>query len=508
MIVLRDYQTEAVEGLRQKFRAGSLRPVLSSPTGSGKTEVAMHMVSQVIAKGRRCAFVCDLLTLVSQTSDRFRTAGIEHEVIQGRRKVNYAAQVFVVSSQTLERHPQIVTFLKTLDIVFVDECHTQRRMLLEALSKAGVKVVGLTATPFSKGMGNWWDGIVTSTTTNELIRSGNLCPIRVFEGEEEVEMEGAKTNNKGEWADSEVEERSGKIIGAIVPEWVKHVHLHFGGPVQTLVFTRTIKQGAEICRQFVDAGYAFEQVTAHDNPKERIETMSRFRNGVTVGLVSCNALAKGLDVPTVRVLVDMNPLRRSLSMHIQKLGRVMRTDDGKEYALVIDHVGNWSGFYEEAMEFFEHGVETLDTHLDNTIRKPRKTRRRSCPRCKYVLPPKAEECPNCGADVRAHNTIHSTPGSMKETQGADGEARAVKNPWPTIVFMANEKYTDQVRAKKWAIAQYKNLTGKFPRQEWTPSPEPCPVTMQKVEEQFKKYVNSQIRRSYGRRRQADADASK
>ena len=40
-------------------------------------------------------------------------------------------------------------------------------------------------------------------------------------------------------------------------------------------------------------------------------------------------------------------------MHIQKIGRVMRIADGKDFGLVIDHSGNWLGFYDATHAFFD-----------------------------------------------------------------------------------------------------------------------------------------------------------
>lgn len=461
---LRGYQQRAIDDLRRAL-ARQKRVILSAPTGSGKTEIAIGLILAAKSKGGRVLFICDLLTLVDQTSERLSAAGINHQIIQGQRKINWSARVFVASSQTLERRPWPIN----ITLVIIDEAHSQRRRVLEDIEKHDLYAIGLTATPFSKGMSRTWQGIVTVTTTFQLMRDINpstgqpyLCPVRVYRGKQ-IDESKLTLDSKGEYTNKSVTERTADIVGDVVPSWVKLSIQHFGGPRQTLVFTRTIKEGESICEEFVRSGYKFAQVTAHDDRDERKMLMERFRRGDLIGLVSCHALAKGLDVPAVSVMVDLNPLRKSLSLHIQKLGRIMRPAPGKSYGLVIDHVDNWRGFYDETIQFFQHGVDTLNSDLDETVRKPAEFRPKECFKCGLVLPPGAETCPGCNADVRSHKIMTTAPGKMVDEGMVNGKAQVEKDPWPHIVWMAKEKFSDEERARRWAKAQFKEMTGKYPR---------------------------------------------
>ena len=51
--------------------------------------------------------------------------------------------------------------------------------------------VGLTATPFTKGLGKLYDAVVNVATTNDLIAQGFLVPFRIFSCVE-PDMEGVK----------------------------------------------------------------------------------------------------------------------------------------------------------------------------------------------------------------------------------------------------------------------------------------------------------------------------
>ena len=71
----------------------------------------------------------------------------------------------VVSAQTLARRelPYIPRLLVW------DECHAMYQSVLDYCKNESIKVIGLTATPFTKGMGKVFTNVVNSTTTNRLI---------------------------------------------------------------------------------------------------------------------------------------------------------------------------------------------------------------------------------------------------------------------------------------------------------------------------------------------------
>ena len=62
-IVLRDYQAEALEKLRDGMRQGLRRQMLCLGTGGGKTIIAAALMEAAASKGKRAAFVADRITL-------------------------------------------------------------------------------------------------------------------------------------------------------------------------------------------------------------------------------------------------------------------------------------------------------------------------------------------------------------------------------------------------------------------------------------------------------------
>ena len=59
MLELRGYQNDTLDGLRRGFAAGYRSQMLYSPTGGGKTEMAIALLDATHKKGNRAAMILD-----------------------------------------------------------------------------------------------------------------------------------------------------------------------------------------------------------------------------------------------------------------------------------------------------------------------------------------------------------------------------------------------------------------------------------------------------------------
>ena len=119
---LYDHQLESVERLRHGIRrgreTGNLGQVLSAPTGSGKTVVALHMIANTIERGNRALFIVDRLSLLEQTSRRFHEAGIDHGIYGGGDlNRGWSKPIKIAMEQTIASRGWPDT-----DVIFNDEC--------------------------------------------------------------------------------------------------------------------------------------------------------------------------------------------------------------------------------------------------------------------------------------------------------------------------------------------------------------------------------------------------
>ena len=470
-IELRDYQALSIDGLRQGVLTGHRAQILCAPTGAGKTVIAAQLIHEAYAKGSKVAFVCDLVTLVRQTSERFTEFGIPHGVLQGDNTRNRDEPIQICSAQTLEKRG----FWPDLDLLIIDEAHTKRQKIIEFVQEWGGPTIGLTATPFTRGLGAVYTNVVNVTTTDQLIAEGWLAPLRAYAATE-IDMTGAATNNGGEWQDREVERRGARIVGDIVSEWVEKTTAHFGGPVKTIGFSATVAHGEEICRAFQAAGHDFRQISYRDRDDAyRAGLIDGFRRGEFTGLVSCETLAKGFDVPDVRCLIVARPYRKSLAAHIQQIGRAMRPAPGKEYALVLDHAGNFTGFLDETLDFWAYGVDRLDDgKCQNVTRREGKQRAAVVCDCGMVMPPGISTCPACGHERRRHSEVETVAGQMEALDlTAKGSRRWHEDKawtWSQMCSVALAWKRGEVEpAKRLAYAQYRNLYGEGPPWPFSPA---------------------------------------
>ena len=259
--------------------------------------------------------------------------------------------------------------------------------------------------------------------------------------------------------------RSSRIIGDIVSEWTKLVYDHFGGPVKTLVFSADVAHGEEIVKAFQGAGHDFRQSTYLDDDKATSALVSDFRKGHFTGLVSVEKFTKGFDVPDVLCLVGARPYSSSLASVIQQMGRGMRTSDGKDYCLYLDHAENIAGWWEEIQDVWEFGVPTLPAENKPKAKRREKAARADvvCKNCGFAsaLP----ECPGCGAVRPRRSKREVIAGTMEEVT-SPGSRRWKENEawvWQQVSTLAYQRRGgDVAQAQRTAAGYFKAIYGRWP----------------------------------------------
>jgi superfamily II DNA or RNA helicase len=328
---LRGYQSGSLDGLRQGFAAGYKAQMLYAPTGAGKTEMAIALLEATKKKGNRAAMILDRIILCDQTSQRLEKYKIDHGVLQsGHWRYRPYEHIQVCSAQTLEKRGSF----PGLTLMIVDEAHTMRKQTIEFIkSNPDIKVIGLSASPFTKGLGAVYEHVVSTVTTKELVDQKVLCPLRVFVAKE-IDMTGAK-KVAGEWSQAESTKRGMQITGDIVSEWIKKTHEIFGRPRKTIIFCSGVEHGADLSKKFAEQGYNFISISYKDDDEFKRDVIEDFSKPDTEihGLIATDILTKGFDVPDVMIGVSARPFSKSLSSHVQQMGRVMRGNPDKEFAV-------------------------------------------------------------------------------------------------------------------------------------------------------------------------------
>ena len=477
-IVLRPYQLDAIEGLRVGLRDGKKRLILCAPTGAGKTVLAAHLLKQADHKGSYALFLVDRVALVNQTSETLDSYGVGHGIVQGiNRRWAPRENVQVCSIQTLARR----SLPRTPSLIVYDEAHCQYAATLKFIADHPEAVaIGLTATPFTAGMADHWEGMVNVTTTRKLIEDGFLIEPKVYIARSPDESEFSR-NSFGEFSDESAASAGIKIVGDVVAEWISKTTEHFGGPAKTIVFSPTVEHGRELCAAFSAAGFNFQQISYLDrSDEERAEKIAEFRrpDSLIHGLVSCGVLTKGFDVPDVLVGISCKPYRKSLSSHIQEIGRIMRTGPGKTKALWLDHCGNFERFAVDMYDVWENGAGELSSasKRDSVARERQQKTREAlkCPECGGGM--RGNVCTACGWERPARSDIQSVAGELREFNPgamwmeprAGLRAECLKNPrtvWNAALnYCAASTRKGEDHARRWAYGVFRGVypTGKLP----------------------------------------------
>lgn len=452
MIKLREYQIASFDTLRENIKQGIKNQILCLPTGGGKTVIAAYMLRECHAKGKAAIFVADRIALIDQTSATLDKYGIPHGVIQAQHwRARPWERIQVASAQTLARRKW-----PDADLIIVDEAHGLQQTVIKRIQDRGTVVVGLTATPFTRGLGRHYDAVVTVTTTNRLMAEGHLTGFRVYAASE-PDMTGAKTV-AGEWTDDVAAERAMPIVGDCVQEYLRH-----GNGKKFIAFGCNVKHCAELQRQFQAAGVITELYTYQTGDEARSQMVEEFRkpDSYIRGLISVAALSKGFDVPDVEVIIMCRPLKSSLAEHIQILGRGLRPHEGKKECLVLDHAGNTIRFWDEMHDFFEVGAKELDDGKPRKKAEKKKEREpKKCPRCFHVHYP-AQRCPACGYEYPSRSNIEHGIGELKELKSGKVAATTPTKQdfYSQLVWIAEQRGY----APGWIAHKYKAKFGVWPK---------------------------------------------
>jgi DNA repair protein RadD len=348
------------------------------------------------------------------------------------------------------------------DGVLVHNCHTMYKTWADYIQTTDAHVIGLSATPFSPGLGRLFSNLVNAATMDELTREGILVPMVVYSCKR-IDMTGAETKAGGEWADGDAARRGMEIIGDVVSEWSK-----YASDRKTIVFGATIAHCEEMARQFNEVGIRAATFTADTTPEEREELLKEYRkpDSHLRVLISVEALAKGFDVDTVGCVCDCRPLRKSLSTAIQMWGRGLRCspDTGKTDCILLDFSGNIVRFADDYADIFYNGLDALDAgeKLDRVIRKDDEEKEgNACPSCGYK--PCGKRCIACGFErVPKQSLVSALAGEMVEFKVGKATVGDKMDVWAQAVTLCRSQGKPET-ANGRASHLYKSITGVFPR---------------------------------------------
>lgn len=446
---LRDYQQSAVAKTYQSLRENTAT-ILQMPTGSGKTHVAMDIIKHGLRHDRRITFAVDRLTLLDQTLDKFWEDQIPFGVVQGDHPMqNAAAPVQIASLQTLQRRGR--KHWPDHNLCIVDEAHTNYSVVGEMIETWNArKYIGLSATPFTRGLGRVWNDLVVATTTKELIERGYLSDYEAY-GPNTPDLTNIRRSGN-DFSATDLEERLNPLTGDIVAHYLKMAEGKKG-----LYFTPTVAYAQFLADEFNARGVMADHVSGHDTDERRKRVLDAYSAGDIQVVTNCEVLTKGFDQPDIEVGGLCRPTR-SLSLHIQMCGRFLRKH-GDESKLILDHSGN--------IERLGFPDDDLPTHLDMGENGNSDTRDRdepqpwNCPKCHHLVPARTIQCPVCGHIARRQPAeVEVVSGVLQRLSNPNVSERQTKQDvYSQLTWFAQK----QNYSSGWVAHKYREIFGVWPR---------------------------------------------
>jgi superfamily II DNA or RNA helicase len=427
-------QLRAVQDVADKLSAG-LDVCLQSPTGSGKTKMAIELMKWADYEFGGACFYVNRKLLVSQVAERLTAEKLHFGVRSASYSDMYDAEApLQICSADTERARVYgdAPSWKPHDcgLVVVDEAHIQKGGTMEAILKThrsnGAKVLLLSATPVN--LSTMADVLICGGTMQEYRECGAIVPA-VVKSIEQPDMRKVKRSLTGEFVLDGKKRKiyTQTIIGNVIGRWEKYnpdarpTMLYAPGKAESVWMTQQFeKRGVRWCH--VDATEAYldgKRVTLSRTLWQEI--LQQYIAGAIKGISSRFKLREGIDVPTTYHAILATPIG-SIQSFLQTVGRPLRAAEGKDHALITDHGGN---YWRHGSPNVDRDWETLwklkegaasSLHQDAIRNKEAKEPIR-CPECETERRG-GNKCPICGHEhAKSSRRIIMENGSITTKEG-------------------------------------------------------------------------------------------
>lgn len=249
------------------------------------------------------------------------------------------------------------------DLIVIDEAHHAKASTYETIidwnlkGKPNSALLGVTATP-NRGdklpLIHLFDNFYQITTkflidSHYLVRPRFVDLSPIFETEKGIE--------KGKLSKNCKMDLQGKaLLSQLCDDYLREKE-----PGKAIIFTPSHEYSIEIYDTLKAKGRNPAYLSLGLDDVSRKSELERFETGDAEELINVDICTEGYDYPSLRNVIDFDT-NGTHGQWVQKVGRGLRTADGKTSCTVIDFGGN--------VELYPGGVET-DVDLNGVIKKPK-----------------------------------------------------------------------------------------------------------------------------------------
>jgi len=352
---LRPYQYEGVEiTLNFFFEGNKGNPMIAMPCGTGKSWVIAGFIKKIfhLYPNQRIIVSVPTKELVVQNVDKMHKMWANAPVGINAAGLNRKDVIQPIIFGTMHSIVKSIDNFGHRDLLLVDECHTVSpkenttyQKIINCLTEKNpnLRIIGLTATKFRMGQGLLTDnGIFTDIcydltnvdSFNRFLAEGYLCPLVPKPTKVSIDREKLTIVN-GDFSKGQSDEAADKIMYEALTEAVEYGY----DKDSWLIFTAGVKSSETASEVLSSFGICSAAVHSKLSSRLRDERIRDFKSGKIKALCGMGIFLTGFDHPPVDLIVGLRPTV-SPSLHVQMLGRGMRTSPNKKYCLVLDYAGN------------------------------------------------------------------------------------------------------------------------------------------------------------------------
>ena len=399
------YQRTIVDNVKAMLRGGDPssenRGMVSMPTGSGKTRVAVQAVIEAIRDqglGDAVLWVADRGELCDQAVEAWRQAwtsiGPQRKSLRVSRwwggqpqpESVDSSHVIVATIQTLRKrleHWTTRTVFDSVGLLVVDEAHgTMAPTFTRLMDKLGLTyrrnadepfLLGLTATPY-RGYNEEETRLLVARYGNQRLDTGafesdtpqdviaQLQEMTVLAEADHVTIEGGDFTLTDEerreiqddalpWFPQSVERRiaeSAPRTQGIVDAYMEQVVGEIGEDAPTLVFATSVEHAKTVAAMLQLEGVEARAVSGETELAVRRGVVQQFREGEVKVLVNYGVFREGFDAPKTRAIIVARPVY-SPNLYFQMIGRGLRgrLNGGSDRCLILDVKDNIKNYDRE-----------------------------------------------------------------------------------------------------------------------------------------------------------------
>lgn len=333
------------------------------PTGSGKSIVIAEIAKTL---NQPVLILQPTKEILEQNIAKILSFGVTATIYSASFNQRNISKITYATIGSIIRKKEL---FKDFKYIIVDECHftnAKGGMYQEFLTYLGVKILGLTATPYRLTTDGYGGSILKFLTRTRprifkdviyYVQNKTLFDQGYLSKLEYINISGfdvskIKLNSTGADFDDDSLKAYFNIINH-TSRIIKVVNDIKNKRNCLLVFTRFTEEAQNI----VNCVDSSEIITAKTPKKERKSIIDNFRNGNIKVICNVGILQTGFDYPELDTIIIARPTL-SLALYYQMCGRGMRPHPNKQYSLIVDLCDNFTKFGK---------IENLQFHENNKL---------------------------------------------------------------------------------------------------------------------------------------------